>query len=70
MELMELTNDSGRPVLVNPMQVQFVKESFLGGGSMVCITQSRISGSELKVKESLDEVAVKWARAMRVEEME
>ena len=70
MELMELTSDGGKPVLLNPMQVQVVKESFYGCGSVVCMTQPRISGSEIEVQESLDEVAVKWARAMRVEEVE
>ena len=72
MELMELTFvDEGKPVLVNPMQVLVVRKSFYGGtGSEVCMATPRVAGNALEVQESLDEVAVKWARAMRVEEVE
>lgn len=75
MELMELTFGNGDPCLVNPTQVMLAvdgEHSRIGvmEGSMLYLAHIWTGGSRIFVKERLDEVAVKWARAMRVEEME
>lgn len=72
MELMELTDKYGQRCLVNPAQVVTVKHGFC---QTMLIMAHRTKADcpyeeGLLVKESLAEVAVKWARAMRVEEME
>lgn len=75
MELMELTFWNGEACLVNPTQVMIAvdgerNEAGVMEGSRLYLSHSWKGGSRLFVKERLDEVAMKWARAMRVEEVE
>lgn len=75
MELLELTFGNGEPCLVNPTQVMIAVDGERNNvgvmeGSRLYLAHSWTGGSRIFVKESLDEVAVQWARAMRVEEME
>lgn len=71
MELMELTAmdaTHGYACLVNPAQVMIAQAAT--DCTVLFMTHNWVGDNQLFVEESLDEVAVKWARAMRVEEVE
>ncbi len=71
MELMELTDLYGQRCLVNPTQVLIARKAIESDvRAMLVMAHNWAGDNQLFVEESLDEVAVKWARAMRVEEME
>lgn len=75
MELMELTFWNGEPCLVNPTQVLIAgngerNNAGVMEGSRLYLSHSWMGDNRLFVQESLAKVAVMWARAMRVEEVE